>query len=227
MILCNSYTKLVSVIANMIQTTPLCVYLLQDTVVDHLSWFLRFLANNTLICLIAIIIIWLIITIFYIPLYIISFFITSYGSHLVLFISMIYILRLFGRSVAFPSSTTSMHTAISQDYMKRVIHQLIGINKGSLIFAQNFLTIQNKQQIYHNNMSNTSRNMPGFERDSGRLASQCVEIYRYGSTLDKFNEWFQECTPPMKVEVGEKTYHDLMELCKYLNIHIRIVNRWK
>jgi hypothetical protein len=56
------------------------------------------------------------------------------------------------------------------------------------------------------------------EKDINRLTSQFIELYRYGSTISKFNEWLQDCVPPMKVEVGDKTYHDLVELCKYLNI---------
>ena len=118
------------------ESSSFCRAWLRDTLADHLSPGVQMLAYNPTISLIAVLVVFLLVSIIYIPLFITSYIITPVGSWLVLVCGIVYMLQTLGRSIAFPGSTMSLQLEISNEYLRRVLEQLAGIvNSGSVIFS--------------------------------------------------------------------------------------------
>lgn len=153
-----------------------CRCLLRDTVADHLGPVLKFLAFSPLVGLVATLIIWLLIAIFYTPLYIISFIITSTGAKLLFGVLLVLTLRMAGRSIAFPGSTMSMQRDVSLEYLKRVLTNLDSTSGAVIIFC--------------NNLMHASRGRL-HARDLQGLSLQLNEIWRSSLYVGRFGRWLQ------------------------------------
>ena len=163
--LSSFYSRLVLILVNLINQSDSCRSLIaKESVVDHFKpGVFKFLAHNISICMIATLVIWLIITIIYLPLYILSYMITSTGAHIILITGIVYLLRELGRSIAFPGCTDSMKNELSLDYIRRVFQQLSSISTGIQIFTNNILQLNSRRYSYLSEVD--LRNLTGQGRE--------------------------------------------------------------
>ena len=100
------------------------VCLVYTTLADKLWKPFKLLIFSPLVSAAFFVILYLLICIFYIPLWILSFLITSTGSTLILFGMMFLTMRFLGRSIAFPGSTNNVQREISSDYFRKLIQKI-------------------------------------------------------------------------------------------------------
>ena len=81
------------------------------------------------------IVLYLLICIFYIPLWLLSFAITSTGSFLVFLILTILSFRSLGRSIAFPGSTASVQREMSSDFLRKLLNKLDNLSQITATFC--------------------------------------------------------------------------------------------
>jgi hypothetical protein len=108
--------------------------MLHSTLADRLWSPWKVLASSPAIAAAGILIGYIIFLIFFLPLYLISCLLTSYGSVLFLMALIVVGARSLARSMTFPGSTLSVQREISTDFMRKLSIQLENVSKmtGSL-----------------------------------------------------------------------------------------------
>lgn len=97
------------------------------------------LAFSPLITGVVFSVLYLLICIIYIPLWLLSFFISSFGSFVVLVSLILLGLRSLGRSIAFPGSTANVQREMSADYVRKLLNKLDNLSQLTATFCGAFL----------------------------------------------------------------------------------------
>lgn len=105
-------------------------YLPKKTISTKLNGIFKIILLNPLLVLSFLFIIYPLICLIILPFYLLSYFISSFGSFIILIIIFIIILRYFTRILIFPGSLASLKRNISKEYLKGMSSQFdkIGIS---------------------------------------------------------------------------------------------------
>lgn len=98
--------------------------MLTRTLADRLWSPFRSIAFSPVIALIVSISLYIVFCIVYIPLFLLSFLLTTYGSCLFVIFIIVLCARSLARTIAFPGSTMSLQRELSADFMRRLSIQL-------------------------------------------------------------------------------------------------------
>lgn len=129
-------------------------FLCFQTLAEKLWTPFRMICFNPLISLGVLILIYIIFTIFFLPLWILSFIITSYGSFIIFLLLFHYLIIYIIRLIAFPGCNQSTQKQLAQDFWKRILSFLENIAMHSNQYSSTMLLIANGQlpiqEIYTN-----------------------------------------------------------------------------
>lgn len=115
------------------------------TLADKLWPPFKMLVFSPLVTGIFLLIFYFSIVIFYVPLWLLSFLVTSVGSFLIFIALLVLAARSIGRSIAFPGSTPNVQREISSDFIRRVLMQLESISTLSSNFNATLLAMSSGQ----------------------------------------------------------------------------------
>lgn len=93
------------------------------------------LAFSPLVTLVVYCVLYLLICIVYVPLWLLSFLISSFGSFVVLVVMVVLGLQSLGRSIAFPGSTANVQREMSADYFRKLLNKLDNLSQLTATFC--------------------------------------------------------------------------------------------
>ena len=97
------------------------------------------LAFSPFVTVVIYCVLYLLICIIYIPLWLLSFLVSSFGSFVTLVALVVLGLQSLGRSIAFPGSTVNVQREMSADYFRKFLNKLDNLSQLTATFCGAFL----------------------------------------------------------------------------------------
>ena len=126
----------------------LLTILLYQTLSNKLWLPFKTICNNPIIVLVVMFILYLLFLIIYIPLWLLSYIMTIYGSYIILIICIHYLALYISRMIAFPGCNASLQKQVSSEFIRRILNYLENLSKSLLDFTATLLLIVNGDISY-------------------------------------------------------------------------------
>jgi len=177
---------------------PACtVLLVYTTLADKLWAPFKLLAFSPLITSAVFVVLYLIICIFYIPFWLLSFAVGSFGSFILFLVFVIMSLQSLGRCIAFPGSTNSVQREISADFFRKTMNKFDGLCQLIANFCAALLAFSTGKMR---------------QSEVGIFQQKAQELLLVAEALLRLSEWLQNIQEEVSRSLTAAEYSSLQEL---------------